>query len=138
MRAVQFVFLPPLLDEHLGFLERIEDLAVEEFIPNLAGLGLRMAILPRVSWLDEEGLDAEPADPFSHDFGGGFRPVVRPDVPRWAALHKEVRRALEHAVRNEPAVHQDRLAFPGVIARKNAMSKKTRKGTARKKTSRKG
>ena len=36
----------PLLDDNLGFPEAVEDLAIQQFVPELAVEGLAVAILP--------------------------------------------------------------------------------------------
>ena len=55
MRSEGVVLLPPLLDEYLGLLEAAEDLAVKEFIPQLAVEGFIVAVFPGADRLDEEG-----------------------------------------------------------------------------------
>jgi hypothetical protein len=44
--------LAPLLDQHLGFLERVEHLAVQQLIAELAVEALDIAILPRAAGLN--------------------------------------------------------------------------------------
>ena len=40
------VVAPPVFNQHLSFCQRVEDLAVEQFIPHLAIEALDVAILP--------------------------------------------------------------------------------------------
>ena len=53
----------PLLDEHLRLFERVEDLSVQELVPELAVEALVVAVLPRTARLDVERLYAEPPQP---------------------------------------------------------------------------
>ena len=40
------VVLPPLFDDHLGFLQALEDLAVEQLVPEAHVEALDVAVLP--------------------------------------------------------------------------------------------
>ena len=42
----RIVVAPPLLDQHFGLLQRVEDLAVEQLVPELAVEALVVAVLP--------------------------------------------------------------------------------------------
>ncbi len=46
MRSLCIVMDAPLLDDDLGFPKAVEDLAVQEFVPELAVEGLAVAVLP--------------------------------------------------------------------------------------------
>ncbi len=46
------VVLTPLLDQRLGFLQRVEDLAIEQLVPQLSIEALVVAVLPRTAGLD--------------------------------------------------------------------------------------
>jgi hypothetical protein len=56
----RIVFLPPALYQDLGLLQGIEDLAVEQLIPQLPIKALVVAILPRTP-----GFNVERFDPYS-------------------------------------------------------------------------
>jgi hypothetical protein len=77
------VVLPPTLDEHLRLLQRVEDLAVQQFVPELAVEGLVVAVLPWTARLDEQRLHADPRKPVANDFGCELRTVVTANVIRW-------------------------------------------------------
>src|SRR5262245_66608635 len=47
----------PALDQHLGFVERREDLAIEELVPELGVEALAVTIRPATAWLDEQRRD---------------------------------------------------------------------------------
>lgn len=56
----------PVLDQDLGFLEGVEDLAVEQLISKLAVEALAVATLPRTCWLDEQRPDGQAIQPFPY------------------------------------------------------------------------
>jgi hypothetical protein len=45
--------LPPLLDQHFGLLQRVEDLAVEQLITQFAVEQFHAVVRPRAVGLDE-------------------------------------------------------------------------------------
>ena len=51
------VFVSPLLREDLHLPESIEDLPIQELLPQLAIEALHVSVLPRAPWCDEEGLN---------------------------------------------------------------------------------
>ena len=67
------VLLSPALGQDLGFLERIEDLAVQQFISHLAVEGLDVAVLPGTTWLDKQRLHTQLAQPFPQPAGYELR-----------------------------------------------------------------
>jgi hypothetical protein len=60
VRPDGIVFLSPALYQDLGFLQGIEDLAVEQLIPQFPIKALVVAILPRTP-----GFNVERFDPYS-------------------------------------------------------------------------
>jgi len=50
---------PPLLDEYDGLGQCVEDLTVQELVPQLAVEALVVAVLPRIARLDVERLDTD-------------------------------------------------------------------------------
>ena len=82
-RAVRphVVVLPaPALDQHLGFLQGVEDLAVQHLVSQLSIEGLVVAVLPRAPRLDEQRLSAHPSDPLTHGSCRELASVVGADV----------------------------------------------------------
>lgn len=63
MRPDGVVVDAPALDQDDRFLERVEDFAVEQLVPEFAVEGLVVSILPGCSRLDVEGLHANTATP---------------------------------------------------------------------------
>jgi hypothetical protein len=51
------VLTPPLFDQDLCLLERVEELAVQEFVAQLAVEGFDGAVLPTAARFDEQGGD---------------------------------------------------------------------------------
>ncbi len=58
MGSESIVLFPPPFDDNLGLPKSIENLPVEHFISQFSIKGFVVAILPRATWLDEQGLDS--------------------------------------------------------------------------------
>jgi hypothetical protein len=76
--------LPPPLDQHLRLRQRVEDLAVQEFVPQLAVEARHVAVLPRAARLDVQRPNPRPPQPVPDRPGDELRPVVAAQVPRRA------------------------------------------------------
>jgi hypothetical protein len=59
------VVLSPLLDDDLGFSERLEDLAVEQFVAKPAFEAFILSVLPGTPRFDVERAHAQPGQPFT-------------------------------------------------------------------------
>jgi hypothetical protein len=81
----------PAFNYDLGFGERVEYLAVEEFIAKPRVERLDEAILPWASWRDVCRLRAHRRDPFLHSLRDELRAVVRTYVSRYATKNEQVR-----------------------------------------------
>jgi hypothetical protein len=73
------VVAAPPLDPPLGLSERVEHLAVEQFVAPLAVEALIVALLPGAAAVNEQRSHAKPAEPGRYDLGGERRAIVRPD-----------------------------------------------------------
>ena len=80
MRPELVVMPPPSFDEHFSLLQCVEDLSIQQLIPELAVEALVVAVLPRAPGFDEERLHIDPAEPFTDHLGGELGPVVGADV----------------------------------------------------------
>ena len=63
MRPFGVVKASPLFDQHLGFTQCVEDLAVQALVPELAVEALVVAVLPGRAWGDEQGANVQPVEP---------------------------------------------------------------------------
>ena len=116
MWADLVVQLAPLLDKHLRLLEGVEDLAVQELVPELAVEALHIAVLPGASRLDEERARSNPGKPVPHHSGGELRAIVGADVLRDdASEDDDLEQLVDHVLRFELTLHLYRQAFPGVF-----------------------
>src|SRR5918994_4974333 len=86
----------PALDDDLGFLERVEDLAVEQLVPELRVEALDVAVLPWAAWGDVGGLRTHGSDPGLNPLGHELRPVVGANMLRHAAKDEEVGQHVDH------------------------------------------
>jgi hypothetical protein len=73
VRSPCIVMDAPFFDDPLGFPEALEDLAVQQFAPELAVQGLAAAVLLGCARHDVKGLRAEPCQPMAQDLGDHFR-----------------------------------------------------------------
>lgn len=69
-------FITPQLSRH----QRLEDLAIERFVAELAADWPIVTILPRRSRLDIERFHPDPRQPFADSNGGELAAAVGPDV----------------------------------------------------------
>jgi hypothetical protein len=109
------VVMAPLLNEDLGFLQAVEDFAVEQFVPQFAVEAFAIAVLPGAARLDVERLGADTCQPAPHYLGGHPRTVVGSDVLRDAAQQHHVSHGLQNTQAVDPPGDPDRQAFPGEL-----------------------
>jgi len=76
MGAMSVVVPSPLLDQDRGFFQRIEDLRIQQLVPELAVERLAVAVLPRTAGLDEQRGHVQPFEPVPDRMGTELRPVV--------------------------------------------------------------
>ena len=75
----------PALDDHLGFLQRVEDLTVEQFVAELRIEALTIAVLPGTAWFDVSGLGSHGCNPLADSLGDEPGPLSErmcPGIPR--------------------------------------------------------
>jgi len=96
VRALGVVMLAPLLDDELSFLERVEDLPVEQFIAEASIEALDVSVLPGWSWLDIGRPGGDGLDPLADRFGNELRAGVGSDVGRRVALDEQVGERIDH------------------------------------------
>ena len=63
MRSDQVVLLPPLLDHDPCRLQRVEDLPIQAFLPQLPIEALAVPVLPRTARLDIQGTGSQALEP---------------------------------------------------------------------------
>ena len=68
--------LAPIFKQHLGLLERVEDLAVQQFVPELTVEAFVVAVLPRASRFDKQSFGAHTGEPVAHFARGHFWAVI--------------------------------------------------------------
>ena len=88
----------PSLDQHLGLLEIVEVLAVEQFVPELAVEGLVVDVLLGTARLDVERLHIDPLEPGTHRFGRELCAIVGSNVIGRSMPDKESGQDLQHVV----------------------------------------
>jgi hypothetical protein len=109
------VVLAPALDDDLGFSQRVEDLAIEQFVAQASIEALDIAVFPEAARLDIGRLGPDGGDPFLHRLGDKLRPVIGPDVARHPAKDEEVGQDIDHVDRLELTLYPDRQTFVGEL-----------------------
>jgi len=84
------VVATPIFDDHSGFLQGIENLAVEKFVAKLRVEAFATAVFPRAARLDIGGLGADRADPVLDCLGDELGAVVGTNMPGNAAHNAHV------------------------------------------------
>jgi hypothetical protein len=115
MRAVSIVVTSPAFDEDLGFVQRIEEFPVQQFISQFAIKRFDIAVLPRAAGLNKQGLDTHALSPVPHRVGSEFGGVIRTNMRGDSAVDKELGQAGEHIVRPQTARNLNRQTLPSVL-----------------------
>src|SRR6188768_3970514 len=103
MRPDGVVVASPALDDNLRFTQRVEDLAVEEFVAQARIEALDEAVLPWAASLDVGGPCADGSDPVLHGLGDELGSIVGTDVSGNTAQDEEVRQCVDDVDGFEPA-----------------------------------
>ena len=109
------VVMPPAFDHNLGLAQTVEDLPVEQLVPQPGIEALDEAVLPWATRGDVGGLGTHRRDPCLDRLGHELRPVVGADVARHAAQDEEVRENIDHVRGLELAGDPDRQALVGEL-----------------------
>jgi len=115
VRPDRVVVASPPLDDDLRLLERVEDLAVEQLVPELAIEAFVVAVLPRAARLDVKRLHAYALQPLPQGNRDELRAVVRPDVVRHTMVHEQLRDRFQDVLRPHPPLNPDRQALACVL-----------------------
>ena len=113
MGAALVVVLAPIVDEHPGFGDARELLAVEQLVSDAGVEGLHERVLPRTAGLDEDAAGGTEATPVTQRVRRQLRSVVHAHEPRRAPApgHERVEASDERVGVDRPGgVHDQRLA----------------------------
>ncbi len=105
--ALGVVVPAPAFDDDLGFLESVEDLAVEQLFAKLGVEALAVAVLPGAAGLDVGCAGADRRDPVPEGLGDELRPIVGTDVAGDAAQDEQVSERVNDIDGLEPAADPD-------------------------------
>ena len=76
MRPDSVVLSAPVLDENLCLFESVEDLNIEQTIPELAVEAFTVSVLPGAAGFDEQRGGSKAAQPLTYRLGCELRSVV--------------------------------------------------------------
>jgi len=114
------VFLPPPLDHHPGLPQTVEDLPIEQFIPQLNIEALAVAVLPRAAKFNVERSGAHCGQPCPQHLGGELRSVVGTNVVRHATHQHDIGQGFDHHLRPDTALHADGQSLAGAFVNAGA------------------
>src|SRR5690554_4080929 len=106
---------PPILNQHLSFGQRAEDLAVEQFIPHFTIETLDVAVLPGAAFLDEQRSDVQARQPVADALSSELRAVVRTDISGSPPRAEQPGQLLEHLTVRQMSFHAHSKAFACVF-----------------------
>ncbi len=115
MRPFRVVVFSPAFDDDLGFSQRVEDLPVQQFVPEPGIEALDVAILPGAARLDEGGLGTNSLNPGPDILSNELRSIVAADKCWRPAQDEQIRQGVDDVRRVQPALHQDCQAFPAEL-----------------------
>jgi len=115
VRPLRIIVYPPAFQKHPGLSQGIEDLPVQQLVPQLAVERLNVAVLPGTTRFDEQSLNSESLQPLPNRRGRELRTVVRPEIHRRAPLNEQVRQRVNYILRSHLPAGLQSQAFPGVL-----------------------
>ena len=109
------VFLPPSFNQYLRLRQRVEDLAVEQLVSQLAIKRFDVAVLPRAARLDIQRLYAKFVQPGSNGRGRKLRAVIAADVLWNTSRHEQPRQPFQYILRVQASCRINRQALTRVF-----------------------
>ena len=76
MRPFRVVVSPPFLDDYLCFFQAVEDLTIEQFVPEAGIEAFTVSVFLWRTRIDLGGLGANSLDPASNSLSNKFQSVV--------------------------------------------------------------
>ena len=105
----------PVFGDDLSFLERIKDLAIQEFISQFAVETLAVTVFPGAPRHDVSSLRAHSAEPVSEDFGDHFWAIITANIFRYSALDHDVGQDVDDIARTDASCDVDGQGLLGVL-----------------------
>src|SRR5271163_3725613 len=109
------VFHPPLLDHDLCLLQRVKDLSIQAFIPQLPIEALAVTVLPGTTRLDIQRSRSHVPQPLPKFLGDELRTVVGPDVLWGSSPEHHIGQRLDDLVAPQSSSYSNRQALPRVF-----------------------
>ena len=88
----------PTINQDPGRGKGVEDLAIEQLVPEFSIDALVLAALPWAARFGEQCLRAYPRQPFTHRNSGEFTAIVGTDVIRWAMPNEQICQHMQNIV----------------------------------------
>src|ERR1035437_6611064 len=121
MWPYRVVLHSPLLDHHLRLLQRVEDLPVQAFIPQLPIEALAIAVLPWTDWFDVQRLRSHGRQPLPQLQCHKLRPIIGTYVLGHSVLQHHVRQRFDQIVTVQPSCDPQWQTPPGILVEPNTL-----------------
>src|SRR5271156_1271487 len=105
----------PLLDHDLCLLQRVKDLSIQAFIPQLPIEALAVTVLPGTTRLDIQRSRSHVPQPLPKFLGDELRTVVGPDVLWGSSPEHHIGQRLDYLVAPQSSSYSNRQALPRVF-----------------------
>src|SRR3974390_13812 len=125
MRPHRVVLHSPWLDHHLRLLQRVADLPVQAFIPQLPMEALAIAVLPGTAGFEVQRLGSHGRPPLPQLQGHELGSMVRAQVFGYSVLQHHVRQRFAPIVTVQPSGNSQCQTPPGVLVGQPQQAKGT-------------
>ena len=109
--VLPIILLTSVFDHNPSFLYTIEDLSVEELIPQPSVEALAVSIFPRASWRDVSSLGSHYCDPILHGLGNEFGAIVWTNILSHAAHNEQIRKNINNWRGVQSSINSDSKIF---------------------------
>src|SRR5271167_3553683 len=115
MRPPRVVFHSPFLDHDLRLSQRVENLSVQAFIPQLPVEALAVTVLPRTARLDVECSRSQISQPLPKFPGHELRTIVRSNILWNSTPAHHIGQRLDDLIAPKSSSYSNRQALPRVF-----------------------
>jgi len=112
MRPYVIVMAPPDFDEDSSFGAAAEPFHAQAFVAELAVEALVVAVLPRLAWIDQRGVDLRLGEPLQDRLAHELGAIVRAQERRRTVRADQSGEHVDHAGGADAARHVDGMALP--------------------------
>lgn len=112
MQSLGVEVFSPSFDDDMSLSQRVEQITVQQLVPESGVEAFRIAVLPRATRFDDCGLRTDSCDPISNCFRNELWVVVASDICRRPSQNEEIGQNIDDVGRVQLPLHPDRQVFP--------------------------